>query len=259
MKSPKWREGLTLNKHRQICLFASFCAAVCLCSCTDSNRMCSQAEDCANICRTYDNNDIMYACVDGACKCVDESSLACEGEVTEKCETICTIYQPGTVAACVKKTCNCLPASDIEPQTCQSHADCASACADKQDGAAAVCIAQTCACIDRSCTGDPSRDKCDTICTLLEPDKTATCTAQKCECTDIVDKPESCTQADDCAAYCQQNGANQIYACTNNQCVCLDITSLVCTGKTEGECDSVCASIAPGKTGVCVKNQCECQ
>ena len=227
-------------------------------ACTDSNSMCKVAEDCANMCRTYDNNAIMYACEDGACKCVDEASLACDGDVTEKCKQICDRYQAGTVAACIRNSCNCLPKGSVEEKKCSGHGDCESHCAFNPN-AEAVCVAETCACIDKSCTGDPSRDKCDAICTLKAPGKTASCVSQKCECNETVQKPESCTQASECAVYCGQIGQNQYYACVKEQCVCVDVSRLICTGSVEGECDEICATIAPGKIGKCESNKCECK
>ena len=233
-------------------------AAVFCISCGDSNSMCKVAEDCANLCRTYDNNDIMYACQDGVCKCVDEASLSCSGDVTDKCTQICDLYQPGTVATCVKKTCACLPKGSAEAQSCSNHDDCENHCTSNPN-AAAVCVANTCACIDRTCTGDASKDKCDVICTLKAPEKTASCVSQKCECVESVEKPASCEQDEECADYCGQTGLNQLYTCANKQCVCVDISRLICTGNVEGECDEVCATIAPGKVGECVSNRCECR
>ena len=75
----------------------------------DSNDMCSQNEDCINMCKTYDNNSILYACESGNCKCVDEKKLKCSvDESLEQCEAICARYRPGTNAACVENKCQCV-------------------------------------------------------------------------------------------------------------------------------------------------------
>lgn len=81
----------------------------------DSNDMCSENEDCINMCKTYDNNSILYVCESGNCKCVDEAKLKCSPEDSiDQCETICSKYRPGTTATCVKNKCECLAAESEE-------------------------------------------------------------------------------------------------------------------------------------------------
>ena len=83
----------------------------------DGNDMCSVNEDCINMCKTYDNNSIFYACEAGNCKCVDESKLKCSPEDSlERCESICAKYRPGTTASCVSNKCTCLEPDETEQE-----------------------------------------------------------------------------------------------------------------------------------------------
>ena len=94
-------------------------ASICMVGC-ESNSMCDVNEDCINMCRTYDNNSILYACDDGSCKCVDESKLKCTGDPEkDKCAAICEKYRPGTVGSCVKNMCACVAPSQDEDSSSQ--------------------------------------------------------------------------------------------------------------------------------------------
>ena len=98
-------------------IYSWFALGILIVGC-DSNSMCDVNEDCINMCRTYDNNSILYACEDGNCKCVDESKLKCTGDPEkDKCASICEKYRPGTVASCVKNKCECLNSQDSEEET----------------------------------------------------------------------------------------------------------------------------------------------
>ena len=83
-----------------------------------NNDMCSTDNDCINMCRTYENNSILYACMDGNCRCVDEKKLNCiHSESVDKCKEICDMYRPGTEAQCIKFKCTCVePGAETEQE-----------------------------------------------------------------------------------------------------------------------------------------------
>lgn len=70
--------------------------------------MCTENADCRNMCLTYENNDLMYACVDNACQCVTHEALVCAGEDSDYCKEICDTYYPGTIGACIMAKCECV-------------------------------------------------------------------------------------------------------------------------------------------------------
>ena len=77
------------------------------CSCED-NSMCKVNEDCINMCRTYENNSVWYACSEGNCKCINEEDNICiDDDAFDKCNSICALYRPGTTAACEGNKCRC--------------------------------------------------------------------------------------------------------------------------------------------------------
>ena len=89
-------------------LVAFFVSSLSLYGC-GGNDMCKINDDCINMCRAYENNSILYACVEGNCRCVDESKLVCINvESYDKCKDICALYRPGTDPQCINNKCACV-------------------------------------------------------------------------------------------------------------------------------------------------------
>ncbi|MBO5752206.1 MAG: hypothetical protein J6S69_00760 [Proteobacteria bacterium] len=99
-------------KLQHILLFASFAAFI-LPSCEEGS-MCNTDNDCRNMCLTYENNAVAYACVDNrACKCLTEEATICEGNAeNDKCQDICDTFYPGKRGTCIMAKCECQDAEN---------------------------------------------------------------------------------------------------------------------------------------------------
>ncbi|MCL2325601.1 MAG: hypothetical protein FWC40_03765 [Proteobacteria bacterium] len=86
-------------------VFAIGLAAICLIAC-EAQKMCDVAEDCTNLCKTYDNNALVVACYDGNCRCIAEEALRCDETIP--CDDVCDVILPGTTGECVNGQCNCI-------------------------------------------------------------------------------------------------------------------------------------------------------
>lgn len=215
----------------------------------EANSMCDKDTDCLNICNAYDGNHIMYACSEGACKCVSNEAMKCTGDSeADKCAELCSTYRPGTIAMCEASYCECK-----DPE-CAASADCSAKCPNAVKQA---CVSGFCQCLDAAgleCAGEEADAYCANLCEIYEPGSMPSCTEGSCVC-----KSTACTAEQDCKVLCESVGA-AMTACVSGKCECIGKEALACAGEDgTSRCNKICAAYKPESLAVCQNGTCTCK
>ncbi len=220
------------------------------CSC-DENKMCDEDADCLNICRSYDGNAVMYACVENACSCVSKEAMACTGDAErDHCEEICATYRPETRGVCVDSECAC------REKDCEKSADCEAKCKGV-GGVKWACEANECQCLmpeAQACEGDDANQYCADLCSRYESGALGICRSGTCEC-----QSSACAVDDDCNEGCALYGA-ELVSCKEGKCQCIGRETLACTGEdASARCSKICQMYKPGTLAMCSEGYCRCE